>query len=537
MKQQISFLDIVRFVFSFFIFSYIYGNFPTELGFLQGKETYGTSEILLCLFFMHLLPAFLAILAGMLFISWRFKLIAGMMFLYIIIADYASAFLSGILLNDGIVLSYLLPIIYYSIGLSGALGAILIWKLLSSKFKAKSSQPRLKSAELVKKKPKTSFLLLMLSLFSIPLTYVAMFASAFVVLGLSLLLLYLITQLPRVPIFIIIAAVLAPLAAVLATLKALWVMFFPKPDFQPAIPLSDNKYPTLQHIIDEVCEGVKTKKPTVVLLHAQPTFFVMQGKLNTFNGTVKGKILALGTPLLKELDSSEIQSILAHEFAHFSGRDTLYSTVVSPVYRGITSSMQNLEEVTGGSSGGATANVMKVLLLTPRLFLGIFLEYFATIDMILSRGRELRADWIAADLFGKTTFANALTKVVEIEYHFSECGEKVALNCDDNFFDVFRRSLMGEKVKSKLQEYRTKALSETQDELDSHPTLAVRLESLPDTKEIQPDSLTISENLRNELLEREKLLSQEYTKYLKELKDFYDSLAKIMENSSESNRV
>ncbi|MDD3927803.1 MAG: hypothetical protein PHT33_14215 [bacterium] len=40
--------------------------------------------------------------------------------------------------------------------------------------------------------------------------------------------------------------------------------------------------------------------------------------------------------------------------------------------------------------------------------------------MIISRGRELRADWIAAMNYGSENFGNALKKVVQHSDHFSE---------------------------------------------------------------------------------------------------------------------
>ena len=145
--------------------------------------------------------------------------------------------------------------------------------------------------------------------------------------------------------------------AIWATFRSIWMMFFPNTAFQSAITLKNPTYPGLYSIIDDVCRRVKTKKPTAIILLAEPNFFVMKGKLATFDGVVKGRILALGMPLLKELNSLEISSILAHEFAHFSGRDTLYSVIVSPVYRGIISSMESLGAVNEESGDSRSAQL------------------------------------------------------------------------------------------------------------------------------------------------------------------------------------
>lgn len=522
MRKQISFFDSVRFIIcsliAFVIYSYVQS---WGYSLLSSPESMGT--VFLAFFCGTGLAALLSIALGLIVVSWRYKLIGGTLLLYMVIADRIIDIINSL---EGL-LQFLGSVTRLSFGLLGALGAIFIWQILTPERKEKFYKVSPDKVSKKRRKPKTSIILLILSLFSVPLTYVAMFVSAFVTLGLSALLLLIIMQLPRVPIFIIIAAVLAPLIAGWASLKALWVMFFPKIEFQPAVNLDINKYSTLKTVISKICKKVKTKKPNAIILHSEPTFFVMQGKLESFDGIVKGRILSLGMPLLRELDSSEVQSILAHEFAHFSGRDTLYSTLVSPVYRGIISSMNDLEGTAEGQSeNNITSILMNLLLLPSRLFLRVFLNYFSTIDMVLSRSRELRADWIAANLFSKTTFINALTKVVKISQHFNETNESIALKCDDNFFEIYSKSL--QKDQAKLQEYKTMVLAETQDELDSHPTLAIRLENLPEDEEVKTGFKNVFGEFKEEFLNEEKELSRKYTDWLKKLKEIYEQYLKML---------
>ena len=55
---------------------------------------------------------------------------------------------------------------------------------------------------------------------------------------------------------------------------------------------------------------------------------------------------------------------------------------------------------------------MKLLLVPAILFLVALYRYFASIDAILSRSREYRADWIAAMSYGSKASVSALQKVV-----------------------------------------------------------------------------------------------------------------------------
>jgi Zn-dependent protease with chaperone function len=528
MSRQISLLDFVR-LFLCFITAFLIYDFVSAWGWSQGGTKASGLGIALLKFVLGIaLPAFLAIVLGCIFVSWRLKLIAGTLILYVVIASR----MIDLIYSFGGIWLLLGGLLRLSFGLLGALGAIFFWRALKNVRKIKPLQHKPIELGKEKRKPRISVFLLMLSLLSVPATYIAMFVSSFVTIGLSGLVLMLVFQLPRIPIFIIIASFLAPLVAGWATLRALWVMFFPEISFQPATLLNTSNYPSLNSIIDEVCKRIKTKKPTAVILHAEPTFFVMSGKLDTFSGAVKGRILALGMPLLKELDSLEIRSVLAHEFAHFSGRDTLYSTVVSPVYRGITSSMGSLGAAEDGSEGGSVSITMNLLLMTSRLFLGVFLEYFATIDMILSRNRELRADRIAASLYGKKAFSNALKKVTKIGIHFSESSMKTAVESGSNFFGAYSENLG--KDKDKLLEYEEAALAEIETEFDSHPSLTTRLESLPETRDT--DSAVQSISLENDfvggLLKKEKELAQEYSDRIKVIQEFYQQ---YLEETSYSN--
>jgi len=418
----------------------------------------------------------------------------------------------------------------------GGVGAILIWNVIKNKFKTKLTKVSIADLKIGKTKPKTSFLLLLLSLFSIPLTYITMFFSAFITLGISALFFYFIIRLPRIPVAVIVVSILAPLVGLWAAIRALWVMFFPPIQFEPVTVLDITRYPTLKNIIDNVCRKVRARHPSVVVLHSEPNFFVMQGKLNTFDGMVKGRILAIGEPLLKEMDSLELSSILVHEFAHFTGRDTLYSTIVSPVYRGITASMNELSGATeGGSSDNNTANLMKFLLLPSQIFLGLFLQYFATIERILSRSRELRADWIAANLFGADIFSSALTKVITISQHFNDSYENLALNSEIDFFDKHSKFLQSDP--SKLEEYRKKALSLQEEDFDSHPSFATRLMNLPDKLTEKYDITDEIQNVRTELLEKERELSKKYTNRIKKIKEFFEQFQNMLEDIKKKEEV
>ena len=85
------------------------------------------------------------------------------------------------------------------------------------------------------------------------------------------------------------------------------------------------------------------------------------------------------------VDSGELKSIFAHEFAHFTGKDTVYSRRVLPVHKTISSVFQNLQME---GSGSWTEVLIDILLIIPRYCIMTFVNYFGSIDSLLSRRWE-----------------------------------------------------------------------------------------------------------------------------------------------------
>ncbi|MGV8371123.1 M48 family metallopeptidase, partial [Pseudomonas aeruginosa] len=106
---------------------------------------------------------------------------------------------------------------------------------------------------------------------------------------------------------------------------------------------------------------------------------------------LEGRSLYLSLPLLGLLDRAELSAVMAHELAHFAGRDAHYSLRFLPIYQGAASQLAAIEE--------QEANVFERAALEPaRLLAGYFLERFALAVNHWSRLREFAADRRAAQL-------------------------------------------------------------------------------------------------------------------------------------------
>ena len=104
-------------------------------------------------------------------------------------------------------------------------------------------------------------------------------------------------------------------------------------------------------------------------------------------------------PLLGLLDRAELSAVIAHELAHFAGRDAHYSLHFLPIYQGAASQLAAIEQ---------EANVFERAALEPaRLLAGYFLERFGLAVNHWSRLREFAADRRAAQLAGAPAMASA----------------------------------------------------------------------------------------------------------------------------------
>ena len=287
----------------------------------------------------------------------------------------------------------------------------------------------------------------------------------------------------RIPVGILLLLGLGVLVCFYAVLKGIISTIWRKPKFEPAVLIDLDREPNLKNIITHLCGQMNTKVPKSVIIHALPTFYVQQGSLRVFNGKAKGRTLAIGLPLLYILSTNEFRAILAHEFAHFTGRDTVYSSFVLPVYTGViaaTSQMQSIIE-SAGEDNDNNSIWMSLPLLIPYYFLNTYLNIFHKKNMKLSKEREFRADDISAKTCGYNSFSNGLKKVVAVSGPFQGIYEYQIIETlkegkvYNNYYSYFGDNI--DKMASLFDESLDTALKRSKDELSSHPTLSERLSS------------------------------------------------------------
>ena len=255
-----------------------------------------------------------------------------------------------------------------------------------------------------------------------------------------------------------IAAAAAVVAAIFKKINDEFVLKGSLVDMRAGSPLRDD--------LDRICRAVGTAPPDRIIAGIDNNFFVTEHAV-TLNGTVhQGRTLYVSLSLLKTLQGSQADAVMAHEMAHFSGNDTLYSKKISPLLNRYQIYLQALY------SGGLSLPVFYFML----CFRGLYQVSLSK----LSRQREFRADQIAAQTTSPKDVAHALLKIAA----YSEYRMKVERELFDaekllEKIDISQRVETGFKsFASSLATDEKLTRIETAHPFDSHPPLDQRLNAV-----------------------------------------------------------
>ena len=212
-----------------------------------------------------------------------------------------------------------------------------------------------------------------------------------------------------------------------------------------------------------ICDQVGTAMPDQVVAGIDVNFFVTELPVTVGNKTYHGRTLYISLALLKQLNGGESGAVLAHEMAHFSGQDTLFSKRTAPLLVRYNNYLQGLYE------GGISRPIFYFML----CFRGLFELSLGK----LSREREFRADRIAAEITSSSSMVGALLRIgayaayrdtIQKELFDREQVLQTANICEriEQGFPQFAVSFLSDPRLSSLQ---------TAHPFDTHPPLVQRL--------------------------------------------------------------
>ncbi len=274
------------------------------------------------------------------------------------------------------------------------------------------------------------------------------------------------------------AGLLVVIAATVAIVMAngIWQVLSRKEDLPDGVEVTRKNGSTLWRAVDKVFEAAWTKPPDKIFLMPEMNAFAAEIREKRYS-LKKTRVLGIGYPLLKLLNLEQSAAVIAHEAAHFLGKDNR----ASRMHFNTLSAAQALICGPVNDRTGLTYLASWILAVPAMLYIRLGSMLGASV----SRKNEYRADACAARLFGPRNAADALIVLEVIGEEFTEMVWKP-------LFEAWRRgteipaSIMlavterahDETEKDELLQRLDHALEREAKWYDDHPSLAERLERL-----------------------------------------------------------
>jgi Zn-dependent protease with chaperone function len=209
----------------------------------------------------------------------------------------------------------------------------------------------------------------------------------------------------HIPVKLLLIVVVMTLTTLWSILKSLLVR---TKDEDPGERLDLRAHPRLRALLGEVARRVGTRPVDNVYLTPGTDVAVMErgGLGRQLSGRAE-RCLILGVGVLDGFRIGPLRAVLAHEYGHFSNRDTAGGGFALAVRRSLVTIAANL----AGSGTAAWYN-------PAWLFLNGFYRVFLRISQGASRLQEVLADRWAAFTYGSRAFEEGLRHVIERSVRF-----------------------------------------------------------------------------------------------------------------------
>jgi Zn-dependent protease with chaperone function len=253
---------------------------------------------------------------------------------------------------------------------------------------------------------------------------------------------------------------------------------------EPGRKLLESEAPALWAMLREIAGRLGTRPVDTVYLTAGTDVAVAErGPLRARLADRSERHLILGIGVLSGFSQSSLRAVLAHEYGHFSNRDTAGGRLAGAVLGALFRTVINLAE-----RGG-------LLVLNPVWhFLRGFHALFLRITLGASRLQEVLADQCAALAFGPRAFSEGLTHVIRRSVAFERASELLAGRAEKErqpLASLYELPPGLEISASDIEDAVAKAMTETGSPYESHPPPGLRLKwvaRLPEPPATAPES-------------------------------------------------
>jgi len=287
-----------------------------------------------------------------------------------------------------------------------------------------------------------------------------------VVLGLMGLVLYGILAAGYIPVKLVLLVVVGGGLTVWALARSLFARR--GRDEDPGQRLPESAAPALWAALRELASAVGTRPVDEVFITPGTEIAVTERGSTTERLRDRGKRqLILGVAVLDGMTDLQLRAILAHEYGHFSNRDTAGGNVAAQVRTSLMTAVVHIAR-----SGGAG-------LFNPAWhFLRLFFALFQRMALGASRMQEAMADRFAAAAYGGAVFADGLRHVVRRDIQFSAEAEVVIRRSQQSnlaIANLYAPALEGTINRTDVESAIEKAMNDPGTPYNSHPPVARRV--------------------------------------------------------------
>jgi Zn-dependent protease with chaperone function len=249
------------------------------------------------------------------------------------------------------------------------------------------------------------------------------------------------------------------------------------------IQATSQEHPRLFETLRAVAHRLETRPVDTVYLTPSSNISVKQEGSGPFGLLGKRRrVLEIGISTLPLLSREEFQSILAHEYGHFSRNDTFYGRFIFQVSASLAISLAVM------SAAGGILNYINPFY----WFWWFYLRAYTLLANGFSRSREFLADRHAAAAYGKQAFVSGLTKVsvdgVLFESTvYSNIRQLLSQGkAFTNAFGAFRHFRDGTEIVQSRERLLDHMRQTKPKWLDTHPTFSERLAAISDFPDLAP---------------------------------------------------
>ncbi len=275
---------------------------------------------------------------------------------------------------------------------------------------------------------------------------------------------YLFFLIGSIPVQFALILVLMLFASLFAVAKAL---FWRMKDVPPGRELKRIDAPELWTLVEDVARKLEVKPVDTIYVTPWSGIAVYErgSILQKLRGTGK-RSLILGMGAMPGLTQGQLTAVLAHEYGHFSNRDTAGGDLAHQVYASLVQMAQRLLH-------GGAAQVFNPVW----LFVLGYQRIFLRITLGASRLQEILADRYAAIAYGGQNFIEGLQSIIRQDVAFPlQANYEIRRSLDLNrpIYNIYDLP-PEEKLQGELETQVQEAMNRMTSQYDSHPAPKERI--------------------------------------------------------------